>query len=57
MVKEQSITWLKKLERTKKVIMVGKISEIYDILTVEEKRIYFIGNKTKRIIETNQEQI
>ena len=57
MVKEQSITWLKKLERTKKVIMVGKISEIYDILTVEEKRIYFIGNKTKRIIEMNQEQI
>ena len=37
---------VKKLGRTKKVIKVGKISKKYDILTVEEKRIYVIGNKT-----------
>ena len=36
-VKEQAITWFKKLVRTKKVIKVGKISGKYDILTVEEK--------------------
>ena len=33
--------------RTKKVIKVGKISERYGILTVEEKRTSLIGFNTK----------
>ena len=33
------------------MIRVGKGSEKYYILTVEEKRIAIIGNKTKRILE------
>ena len=37
--------------RTKKAIKVGKISEKDEILTLEEKRISLIENKTKRIIE------
>ena len=35
---EQAIPWLKKLVRAKKVIKVGKISDKYDILTVERKK-------------------
>ena len=35
------------------MVNVGKVSDKDDILTVEEKRIPFIGNKTKRILETN----
>ena len=53
MVKRQATTWSKNLVRTKKVIKVRKINEKHDILTVEEKRIPFIGNKTKRSLETN----
>ena len=33
------------------MIKVGKISEKCDILTVEEKRMALIGNKTKRSLE------
>ena len=40
-----------KLERTKKVIKAGKISEKYDILKVEEKRIPLIGNKSEGNLE------
>ena len=40
-----------------KVVKVGKISFKYDILTVEEKLISLIGNKTKRSLETNPWQI
>ena len=36
---------VQKLGITKKIIKVGEISVKYDILTVEEKRIVFIGNK------------
>ena len=42
LVKEQVITWLKKLGRTKNVIKVGKISEKYDMLTIEEKIISYL---------------
>ena len=38
---------VKILGRTKKVIRAGKISEKYDILTVEEKRIALIEKMTK----------
>ena len=38
---------VKKLGITKKVIKVGKISGKSDILTVEDKRISLIVNKTK----------
>ena len=37
--------------RNQKMIKVGKTSEKYDILTVEEKLISVIGNKTKRSLE------
>ena len=37
--------------KNQKMIKVGKISEKYDILTVEEKLIPLIGNKTKRSLE------
>ena len=47
---------VKKFGRTKKVIKVGKISEKDEMLTVEEKRISLIGNKTKRILEMTPEQ-
>ena len=40
-VKEQVITWFKKFGRTKIVVKTGKISEKYDILTVEEKNISY----------------
>ena len=50
LVKEKAITWFKKLGKIKKVIKVGKISEKYDTLTVEEKRIALIGNKTKKAL-------
>ena len=39
------------------MIKVGEISEKYDILTAEEKRITLIGNKTKRIFEMNPRQM
>ena len=45
------------LGRTKKVIKVEKISEKYDILTVEEKLIPFIGKNTKRRLEMTPRQI
>ena len=38
---------VQKLERTKKLIKVGKINENYDILTVEKKQTALIENKTK----------
>ena len=44
------------LGRTKEVIKVGKTSEKDDIITVEEKRIRIIGNKTKRSLEMNPRQ-
>ena len=50
--KEKTIKWFKKLVRTKKVIMVEKISERYKILTVEEKLTALIVNNTKRSLET-----
>ena len=46
-----------KLGITKKVIKVTKISEIFDTLTVGEKLIALIGNKTKRILEVTQRKI
>ena len=39
-----------------KTLKVGIIGAKYYILTVEEKQIYLIGNKTKRIFEMNQRQ-
>ena len=55
-VKEQAITRFKRLGRTKKLIKLGKISGKYGILTVEEKLISLIGNKTKIILEMNPSQ-
>ena len=40
-----------KCRRTKMIIKVGKINEKDETLTVEEKRISLIGNKTKKILE------
>ena len=45
-MRKQAVSWFKKLGRTKKVINVGKISGKYDVLTVEEKRVSLILNKT-----------
>ena len=44
---------VQKMGGTKKVINVGEISGIYDILTAEEKQVARIGNRTKRILEMN----
>ena len=44
---KQDVLWLKTFVRTKKVVKVGKISGKNDILTVEEKLVSIIGNKTK----------
>ena len=54
--KEQAIKRFKKLGRTKKVIKVGKISEKYDILTVEERLIALFVDKKKRSIEMTPRQ-
>ena len=56
LVKENSITQLKVLWRTKKAIKVGKISEKDDILTVEVKWTYLIVNNMKISLEMNSEQ-
>ena len=56
LVKEQAITWFKNQEEYF-FIKVGNIIENYDILTGEEKRIAFIGNKMKRTPEMNPEEI
>ena len=56
LVKEQDITWYKKLGMTKKVIKIGKIIEKDDISTVEEKRIFLIGNNMKIILEMTPDQ-
>ena len=42
--------------RNRKVIKVGEISGKYDILTVEEKQIYLIGNNMKRRLEMTLKQ-
>ena len=47
-VKEQAVSWFKNLGRSKKVVKDGKINGNYDILTVDEKQVKIIGNKTKR---------
>ena len=44
---------VQKIGKNPKVIKVGKVSEKYDILTVEEKLIALIVNNTKRILEMN----
>ena len=54
--KGQTITWFKKSGRTQKVIKIGKISDKYDILTVEEKQISLIGDETKISLETTPKQ-
>ena len=41
---EHAPSWFKKLERTKKIIRVGKISGKGDILTVQEKERAHKGN-------------
>ena len=45
---------VKKIRGNKKVIKVVKPSGEYDILTVEEKSISLIGNRTKIIPGMNQ---
>ena len=49
-MKEQDVSWFQNWEDPNKGIKVGKISDKDDILTVEEKRIALIVNKTKIII-------
>ena len=44
---------VQKLGISEKVIKVEKSSGKYDILTVEDKRIYLIGNKKIIILEMN----
>ena len=39
------------MERSRKLINFGKVSDKYDILTVEKKRITLIVNKTKMSLE------
>ena len=46
-LKEQAVSWFRRLEITKKVIMVGKISDKDDILTVGDKLIDLIVKKEK----------
>ena len=46
---------VQKLERTKKVIKVGKIIGKYENLTVEDKWISLIGDNTKRSLEMTPE--
>ena len=55
-LKEQASSWLQKLDRTKIVLKVGKISAKDNILTVQDESTSRIGNKTKRSLETNQWQ-
>ena len=43
-----------KIEKNKKVIKVGEIGEIDQILTVEEKRMARIGSKKKMSLEMTQ---
>ena len=43
--------WFKIMERVRKLINFGKVSDKYDILTVEKKRITLIVNKTKMSLE------
>ena len=50
-MKEQAVSWFKKFGRSRKVIMVGKISSKYEILTVEEREISIIGIKTRIILD------
>ena len=47
---------VQKLGRTKKVIKVGKISDKYDILPVEEKSVALIRNNIKRRLEMKKWQ-
>ena len=46
-VKEQAISWFKKLVRSKKVIKVGKVIGIDEVLTVEEKQRQLVFPKRK----------
>ena len=48
------MSYSSEIEKMQKVIKVGKISDKDDILTLEEKRISLIENKTKRILEMTQ---
>ena len=48
---------VQKLGRTKKAIKVGKISGKDNISRVEEKRVSFIGNNTKRSLEMTLRKI
>ena len=50
-LKEQAVSWFRRLEITKKVIMVGKISDKDDILTVGDKLIDLIVKKTEIRLE------
>ena len=45
-----------KIGNDQKFIKVGKISDKDDILTVEEKLISLIGNKTKVSLEMNKQR-
>ena len=44
---------VQKVGKNRKVFKVGKIGAKYDILTVQERSISHIGNKTKRSLEMN----
>ena len=55
-VKEQAVTWFKKLGISKKLIEVGINCDKDDTLIVEEKRLSLISNMTKIIFEMTPRQ-
>ena len=56
-MKEQDVSWSKKLGRIKKVIKFEKVSGKEDILTIEEIQVDPIVNKTKRNLAMTPRQI
>ena len=52
-MKKQASSWVKEMDITEKFLMVGEISAKNDTLTVQDKQISPIGNKTKRSIRIN----
>ena len=53
---KQAVSWFKKLVGTKRVLKVGKISAKNDTLTLQEKKIVPIGNKTNIGLEMTPSQ-
>ena len=55
-LKKQASSWVKEMDITEKFLMVGEISAKNDNLTVQDKQISPIGNKTRRSIRINRQK-